>query len=261
MEETIKTEIKRRWDFIWRNKRIRDAAIILLGTVVILYLLLLLIDRVIMPIVVHRGGTCAVPNLIDLSLQEADSLLAEAGLSLQVWAEEYDPAKSPGAILSQIPPPGSKIKEGRTVKVKVSRAEEAVLVPKLKGISIRQAELLLAQVGLKLGEINWIPSDSFPKDVVIASTPSSEVSVPSGIFVNLEVSLGMEPDTVEVPDLVGMNLEESKKILREIGLQLGNTKFKLNNDFLPGTILNQSLPAGEKIARGSEIELEVSATE
>jgi beta-lactam-binding protein with PASTA domain len=253
--------MKQTLSFIWRNNRLRDTAIVLLGTVVILYLLLLLVDRLIMPIIVHRGGTSVVPNLIDLSLHEADSLLADAGLNLQVWAEEYEPTKPPETILSQIPPPHTKIKEGRSVKVKVSKAEEAVLVPKLKGISIRQAELLLAQVGLELGETIWIPSDSFPKDVVIANTPSSGVSVPSGISVNLKVSLGVEADTVVVPDLVGMNLEESKKILREIGLQLGNTKIKVNNDFLPGTILNQSLPAGEKIARGSEIELEVSATE
>lgn len=261
MQETIKITLKRMFGSIWRSRRIRDTAIILLGTVVILYSLLLLVDRVIMPMVVHRGETCAVPLLIDLSLQEADSLLAEAGLNLQVWAEEYDPVKPPGTILSQIPPPNTKIREGRTVKIKVSKAEEAVIVPKLKGVSIRQAELLLAQSGLALGEISWVPSDSFPKDVVIGCNPLSGVSVPSGLSVNLEVSLGIETDTVMVPDLVGMNLEESKKILREIGLQIGKTTFKLNEDFLPGTVLKQSLPAGERIIRGSEIELEVSATE
>lgn len=214
-----------------------------------------------MPTVVHRTGTCMVPDLIDLSIPQADSLLSKAGLNLQLLAEEYDPTKPPGIILSQIPSAGTKTREGRSVKIKVSKAEEAVLVPKLEGISLRQAELLLAQVGLQLGEISWIPSDSFPKDVVTASKPSSGVSVPSGISVNLEVSLGTVPDTVEVPDLIGKNLEESKKILQQIGLQPGEIKFKVNDDFLPGTILKQSLTAGDKIERGTEIELEVSTTE
>ncbi|NIM98631.1 MAG: PASTA domain-containing protein [candidate division Zixibacteria bacterium] len=79
--------------------------------------------------------------------------------------------------------------------------------------------------------------------------------------VNLKVSLGIRPATVEVPNLLGMNLEESKKILREIGLQLGRIKSTINNDFLPGTILKQSLPPGQEIDRGSKINLEVSATE
>jgi len=227
----------------------------------ILYLLLLLVDRVIMPAVVHRGGTCVVPNLTGLSLQEADSILEKTNLRIQIIAEEVDPYKPPGTILSQIPSAGTKIREGRSVKIKVSKGEEAVLVPKLKGISIRQAELLLTQVGLQMGEISWVPSDSFPKDVVIASSPSSGVSVPSRISVNLDVSLGAVPDTVEVPDLIGKNLEEGKKLLQEMGLQLGKTKFKVNNDFLPGTILKQFPESGERIERGSLIDLEVSATE
>lgn len=261
MEEKIKTEIKRIFDFLWRDKRIRDTAILLLGVGIILYFLLLLVDRVIMPAVVHRGGTCVVPNLIGLSLQEADSILEKTDLRIQMIAEEVDPSKMPGIILTQIPPPGTKIREGRSVKIKVSKAEEAVFVPKLKGVSVRQAELLLAQIGLLMGEITWIPSDSFPRDVVIASTPSSGVSVPYGISVNLEVSLGIVPDTMEVPDLVGKNLEESKKVLREIGFQLGKTKFKVNSDFLPGTILDQYPQPGERIQRGSQIDLEVSTTE
>jgi beta-lactam-binding protein with PASTA domain len=69
------------------------------------------------------------------------------------------------------------------------------------------------------------------------------------------------PDTVSVPDLVGKNLEEGKKIIQEMGLQLGKTKFKVNNDFLPGTILKQFPESGEKIERGALIDLEVSATE
>ena len=176
-------------------------------------------------------------------------------------AEVHDPTKPPGTILSQIPHPNTRVREGRFVRITVSKGGKTVLVPKLEGVSIRQAELLLIHEGLELGEVSWTPSDSFPKDVVIASTPSSETSVPHGMSVNLRVSLGIKPDTVVVPDLLGMNLEESKKILREIGLQLGKTKFKVNNDFLPGTILRQSLKPGQKIVRESKIVLEVSTTE
>lgn len=261
MEQTTKIDLKQLFDFFWRKKPVRNIAILFLGTVVTLYLLLLLVDRVILPVVVHRAETCMVPNLINLSLPQADSILNKAGLNIQLLAEEYDPTQPPGIILSQVPPPHTKVREGRTVKVKVSKEADLVSVPKLKGVTLRQAELLLVHEGLQLGDISWVTSDSFPKDVVISSTPSSGVSVPSGISVNLEVSLGIEPDTVVVPDLVGKNVEESKKILMELGLQIGRIKFKMNDDFLPGTILEQSLPAGERVTRGTEIDLQVSATE
>jgi len=260
MVEKIKTKLKQMSGFIW-GKRATRYPLLFLGTITTLFLLLLLIDRVIMPVIVHWGEACVVPDLTDLSLKEAETILKKKGLSLQILAEEYDATKPPGTILSQIPNPNTRVREGRMVKITVSKGGKTVLVPKLEGISIRQAELLLVHEGLELGEVSWVSSDSFPQDVVIASTPSSETSVPLGMFINLRVSLGIKPDTVVVPNLLGMNLEEGKKILREIGLQLGRTKFKLNDDFLPGTVLRQSLKPGEKIERGSKIVLEVSTTE
>lgn len=260
MREIIKRKLKQIFGFIWGNRPIRYP-LLLLGTIVALFLLLLLVDRVIMPVLVHWGEACAVPDLTDLSLKEAESILKRKGLNLQVLAEVHDPTKPPGTILSQIPHPHTRVREGRIVKITMSKGGETVLVPKLEGVSIRQAELLLIHEGLELGDISWTPSDSFPEDVVIASTPSSGTSVPLEMSVNLKASLGIKPDTVVVPDLLGMNLEESKKILREIGLELGKTKLKVNNDFLPGTILNQHPQPGGRIERGSKINLEVSATE
>ncbi len=257
----MKERLKRAYIWIWYNKSRRDTLILLLFSLIILYLIILFVDRAVMPVIVHRGGTAVVPNLMDLSLQQVDSVLAKQDLELQILAEETDPSRQPGTVISQIPAAGTKMKEGRTVKVKVSKAEEAVSVPRLEGISIRQAELLLTQVGLQLGEINWIPSDSFPKDVVIKSTPSSGISVPPGISINVTASLGSVPDTVAMPDLVGKSLEESRKILLETGLQLGKTKSRTNDDFLPGTVLDQSIQPGDRVARGTEIDLEVSKTD
>jgi beta-lactam-binding protein with PASTA domain len=248
-------------DWIWYNKSRRDLIILFLIALAIIYCMILFADRVVMPIIVHRGGTSVVPNLVDLSLQQADSILSLDDLQLQIIAEETDTSRQPGSIMSQIPAPGTKIKEGRMVKVKVSKAEEAVIVPQLRGISVRQAELLLTQASLQLGEVSWVASDSFPRDVVIENMPSSGLSVPPGISVNIVASLGAMPDTVMMPDLVGKNIDEGRRMLQEIGLQIGKTKSKRNDDFLPGTVLDQSISPGDKVLRGTEVDLVVSKTE
>ena len=260
MKEAMKDKSRQLFGWAWRYKLIRYPLLVF-GTVAALFLLLLLTDRVIMPIVVHWGEACVVPELTDLSLREAKEILGNKGLRIQVLSEEHDETKPPGTVLFQIPRANTRVRAGRLVKITVSRGGKTVPVPKLEGVSIRQAELLLIHEGLELGEVSWVPSDSFPEDVVIASTPSSGTSVPLAMSVNLRVSLGIRPDTVVVPDLLGTNLEESKKILREIGLELGKMKFKVNNDFLPGTILRQSLKPGKRIERGSKIILEISTTE
>jgi beta-lactam-binding protein with PASTA domain len=257
---TLKVKLKRVVGFIW-GKRLIRYPLLLVGTIAVLFLLLLVTDRVIMPLIVHWGKATVVPDLMDLNLEEAEAILKRKGLGLEVMTEVYDPIKPPGIVLSQIPNPYTRVREGRQVKVTMSKGGETVLVPKLEGVSMRQAELLLLHEGLALGEVSWVPSDSFPQDVVITSTPSYETPVPLGMSVNLKVSLGIRADTVEVPDLVGMNLDDGRKLLREMGLEMGKMKSTLNNDFLPGTILNQSFQPGERIERGSKINLEVSTTE
>jgi beta-lactam-binding protein with PASTA domain len=245
---------------LWGKGWIRYPAI-LLAIVVALFLLLVLTDRVIMPTVVHWGNVGVIPDLTDLSLDQAQEVLENKGLGLEVTSEVYDLAKPPGTILSQVPGPNSRVREGRSVKVVVSKGGKTVLVPKLQGVSMRQAELLLAHEDLELGDVGWVASDSFPQDVVIASTPSFDTPVPQGMSINLTVSLGLQPDSVEVPDLLGMNLQASRKRLREIGLQLGRIKSRSNDDFLPETILSQSPAAGLRVQRGTEINVEISTTE
>ena len=257
---TLKIWLRTGLGFIWRKKPIRYPLLLLAGVAAV-FLLLLLGDRVIMPTAVHWGEAATVPDLIDLTLEDAETISRREGLSLQVLAEVHDPTKPPGTILSQIPSPNTKVREGRFVKITLSKGGKTVLVPRLEGVSVRQAELLLMHEGLEMGDIRWTPSDSFPEDVVIASTPSHQTPVPAGMSINLTVSLGTMPDTVVVPDLVSTNIDQGKKMLREIGLELGKIKLKINDDFLPGTILRQSLEPGRKVERGSRMVLEVSTTE
>ena len=223
-----------------------------------LYLFLLLVDRVIMPALVHSGKEHLLPDITNLSLKEAEEILQKRDLSLKILAEEYNPSKPPGTILSQSPNPQTKVKKGRIVKVVVSKGEKIVQVPNLKGVSLRQAELMLGEEGLKVGEINWIPSDSFPENVVVNSSPSFGLSVPLGMSVNLKVSLGVSPDTVMMPNLAGKSLEEAKNILKELSLEIGETRYEVKNELPPGTILEQFPEEGTKIQRGSNIELTVS---
>jgi beta-lactam-binding protein with PASTA domain len=245
---------------IWKNKFIRYPGLII-AFFVLLFLFLLLVDRVIMPAAVHSGRVCVLPDVTELSLEEAEQVLQERDLSLKVLAEEYNPLTPPGIILSQNPPPQSKVKEGRVVKVVVSKGEKMVLVPDLKGVSLRQAEIMLHEKGLAAGEINWVASDTFPQDVVVAGSPSFGLSVPVGMSVNLEVSLGSSPDTVATPNLSGTSLEKAKSILKELGLEIGEVTYEINNHLPVDTVLEQFPPKGVEVVKGTKINLIVSTVE
>lgn len=245
---------------IWRNKYVRYPSLAV-GVFVGLFPFLLLVDRVIMPAVVHTRREFLLPDITSLGVKEAEKVLQKRGLSLKVMGEEYNPSRPPGIILSQSPGPQTKVKKGRIVKVVVSKGKKMVPVPHLKGVSLRQAELMLGEEGLEMGEINWIPSDSFPENVVVNSSPSFGLLVPLGMSVNLEVSLGISPDTVMMPSLIGKTLEETKNILKELGLEIGEIRYEVKNELLPGTVLEQSPEESTKVARGSNIDLTVNTKE
>lgn len=91
----------------------------------------------------------AVPNVVNLPLEEAQKLLREAGLAFE--------SKGQGKMVyGQIPESGALVLSGTTVILDLSsgtsqtKQGEQVSVPNLKGKTIREAGNLLESLGLKL---------------------------------------------------------------------------------------------------------------
>ena len=110
-------------------------------------------------------------------------------------------------------------------------------------------------------EINWVPSDTFPENVVVESDPSFGLSIPSGMSVNLTVSLGSLPERVTIPDLVGRSLKETKSILKELGLEIGEIQFETKDYLPPETVVEQFPQEGAEVEKGTRVNLKVSTVE
>ena len=223
-------------------------------------ILLLLLDRVIMPQLVRHNQQIMVPDIIEMTVAEAESTLADRGLQLVETGREYDPFIPPDMILSQQPEGGSLVKgKGRTINVIVSRGGEKVIVPNLQGVSLRQARLLLERVNLGLGNISWMYTEDFPEEVVISSAPGYKAEVYQGEVIDLLVSQGPVPPTAVVPDFTGYSLEGAILLAQDNGLRIGTITYRQNDDLLPETVLGQSIEVGQEVPRESVIDLSVSA--
>jgi beta-lactam-binding protein with PASTA domain len=242
---------------LWKDLHLRVAV---LG-IISLLVLFILFDWVIMPVVTRHGKECTVPLIVGMNLEDAKVFLKRNKLKLVVLAEESNAQRPVGTILIQNPETGKTVKQGRNVRVIISKGGERVEIPNLSGISLRQAELTLAQTGLEVGDVNWILSDSFPENVVVSSIPLPGLIVPQGISVNLLVSQGRLYDVVMMPKLVGKNLEQAQKIADSLKLEIGQIKYRYRGNFLPGIVVHQTPESGTKLEAGSKIRLEVSSTE
>lgn len=225
-----------------------------------LLLLVLIFDQMIMPLITRHGSEFQLPDFADQRLTEADLKLQDLDLSYVVSAEEYAPDKEKGLILKQFPVAGTKVKAGRIVKFVISKGTRMVTIPQVAGKSVRQAMLDLETAGLLLGEISWAVSDTIPEKIVVFSYPAAGVEVPIGSAVNLMVNRGRATDYAFMPKLVGMPLDDARKLLEDKGLKVGLVTYKTNDNYLPETILEQSEPEGTELTLGTEVDLVVSET-
>jgi serine/threonine-protein kinase len=244
------------------RRTVQRALLVLAVWAFLLVVVVLLLDQAVMPWLVRHNRQIQVPDVVEMSLAEAESTLVQMGLTMVEVGREYDPLVPPGLILSQNPHGGTFIKgKGRWVRVMVSKGGEKISVPNLQGVSLRQARLVLQRSGLEMGQVSWMYTEDFPENVVISSTPGYKAEVLRGELIDLLVSQGSVPSKAMVPDFVGQSLEGAVLLARDAGLRIGKITYQQDESLLPETVLKQSVEAGEEVERDAAIDLLVSTIE
>ena len=226
----------------------------------LLFIVVLIGDLIVMPIVTRHGSELELPDIVNQRLTDAQIILTNLDLSFAIASEEYSPGKESGTILGQYPIGGTKVKPGRIIKLVVSLGQKAVLIPDVSGKSVRQARLDLEAAGLRFGDVAWAFSDTIPERVVVFSYPAAGAEIPLGSPVNLMVNRGRASTFTYMPNLTGLPMDEAIKKLEDKSLRLGVTTYRTDENFLPETVLEQSEPIGAELDVGTEIDLVVSST-
>lgn len=227
------------------------------GFIATIVILIIIIDKVIMPLLIHDKGTIRVPNLIGKELNEAEKILTQNNLSL-AKVNELNSDKIPnGTIMNQIPKEGTQVKSGRSIYLTVSKGQESVNVPYIIGQALRNARVNLKNKGLEVGNISYINSDIYGPDTVINQSQTSGKIVSFGSNIDLVVSKGAESQ-IKVPSLIGKRSEDVNSILLESGLTQGSISFLKHDTYLPNTVVNQSPEPGSLVSKGTSINIIVS---
>jgi len=228
---------------------------------VAIIVMVLVVDLIAMPIITRHGAEFVLPDLKGQDLAEAKLVLEDLDLGWEIASEEYAPGVEKGRILGQFPISGTMVKSGRSIKVVISKGERMVLVPEIAGLSVRQAKLNLATAGLELGDISWAFSDTLPEKVVVLSYPPAGTEVTGGTPVTLMVNRGRFADFTYMPNLIDLHLDAALLKLSERSLKAGVIERRLDDQYLPQTVLEQSEPPGTELDPGTEIDLVVSSYE
>ncbi|MEU4829876.1 Stk1 family PASTA domain-containing Ser/Thr kinase [Streptosporangium sp. NPDC023615] len=134
-----------------------------------------------------------VPDVIGKTAEEARTILEEAGFDpvLQTKAS----SRKQGIVFETVPEAGKKHNKGESVRIYVPK--EAVEVPSVTNLTVKDAKDMLKQLGFK-SKVVTQPSD-LPKDTVISQSPEPGSKYQPGTTITLVVSSGEAPQPTEQP--------------------------------------------------------------
>ncbi len=192
----------------------------------------------------------AVTDVSGLDEASAKRALTADGFVVGESTQQTSAEVEEGNVIETDPAADTRVDEGSTVNLIVSSGPEQVEVPVLTGYTYDRAKELLDGMGLKVTK--QIQDSSQPRDEVINTDPPAGQKVNVGSPVALIVSRG----SVNVPDVIGNDLEEARTRLTDLGLKV-ETQDDPNSTEDAGVVTRQS-PAGGQAPIGSTVTLTVS---
>ncbi|MEX2550454.1 MAG: Stk1 family PASTA domain-containing Ser/Thr kinase [Nitriliruptoraceae bacterium] len=135
----------------------------------------------------------AVPNLVDLSENDALAELRAAGLTVGETTEEEDPDNDPRTVLDQSPAPGEEVEPGSAVDITVSVPLDQVRVPRVVNFSEDNALEAITDAGLEPAIADREYSNAVGEGFVISQDPAPGEQVDPGSEVEIVISRGPDP--------------------------------------------------------------------
>ena len=174
------------------------------------------------------------------------------------------PRSRRGSWSSRCRRPGTKLKEGATVALQVSKGPKPVPVPDLVGRQVSEATGVVRDAGFQ-ANIVTVPSQE-PSGTVIAQNPVAGTVAKPGTTIRLNVARGEDQTTTSqgtttqgtttgqttpaqpagpatVPDLVGLTQAEAAKALHDAGLK-PSLQYVPSQDVPEGSVVAQARSAG-----------------
>jgi len=175
--------------------------------------------------VTGHGNAGTVPSVTGKSYEEARKILKKAGFDVEVQDSVYVDTSKPMTVIKQLPDADEVVKSNRTVFLVISRAiPPLVEMPNLIGYSYRNAEMVLKNMDLKIGDTTFKPD--FAKNAILEQhyngapiNPGTQIRKGSTITLVLGDGVGKKEFTV--PVIIGMEFCKARQILEENGIVIG----------------------------------------
>ena len=215
-------------------------------------------EYLIMPIYTRQNQNRIMIDIKNKHLDDAINILKSENYKYEVSDTLYTNKFELGTIVDQYPKPNTRVKSGRTVRLKIAQAEKSVAIPNLIGQSRRSAELELNQMGLLIDTVYTEYNPEYPNGTIAWQYPKAGDRRKKGMGIQITVSKGMPPNFFQVPNLIGLSINQAKDLIFKSRLKVGKISYHQDQDLVPYTVLDQSIKNGTVLDASATINLVVS---
>ena len=206
-------------------------------------------------LIIKSEDTVVVPELVGKDVIYVLEILTDLGLNPKVKGSEYNSHVPTNHVIFQEPEPGAAIKKGRDIRIIISKGAESIPMPNLKGLSFRQARIILEENGLCQGSISSTYIKNIEKDNIIEQVPSPGAMVKRETCVDLLVSLGIRPKAYQMPDLKELSLDDAILLIERSNLLIGKIKSSFHKDKPKNVVIKQEPLSGHRVIEGTHVNI------
>jgi eukaryotic-like serine/threonine-protein kinase len=143
------------------------------------------------------------------------------------------------------------------VTMLTDKGAELVAVPDLTGMTRQEAARTLEDANLTLADpVRRIRTEEKRPGLVLQQRPEADKRVEEGTEVTIWLSA--PPKTVEVPSVIGLDVEQARQVLEGAGLVLGEQTKQNSETVDEGRIISQDPGPGVDAEPGSAVDITVS---
>jgi serine/threonine-protein kinase len=202
-----------------------------------------------------------VPSLLEQTEEQARAWATENNVqNFVVEPREVSDEEQEGIVLEQDPAPGVDIDPTTDqVTVVVGVAPDTVQVPDVQGMTVEEATSAIEDAGLRVGsQTTQVVDNEDQVGTVLATNPDIGTAVAPDTEVDLTV--GAEPQSVTIPDLVGETRDAARDQLRDLGLNIEEAE-ESSSDVDEGLVIRTDPRGGSSVEPGSTVTIVVSTGE
>lgn len=196
-----------------------------------------------------------LPNIIGMTLEEAEEYLKSYSIRLNTKDEEYSDRYNEGMIISY---PDGNYSSGDTIAVTVSKGSQTLDFTNIQALNAMTLEELEKE--LKDREIPYDVKTDYSATIPAGNIISTSKPNTSGTAtLVITVSEGKSEDMTTVPDLVGYTETDAIAALNQVHLLPGNITYEPSDSIAEGVVISQATAKGTAAAVSDYVSFTVSA--